>query len=91
VLAAINERSRPTYGRNLAWSSGRGDWGGLQFMPSSGPTYWRDANGRRHEGPLQPKVDAIFAAGRYLAPPAAEQGTQQAIFATTTRLVRPVP
>ena len=78
VLAGIN-RIETAFGTNLNVSTA-GAVGWMQFMPSTWKGYGVDANGDGRKDPYNP-VDAICAAARYLAPPAATTDLHNAIFA----------
>src|SRR3954451_13347263 len=78
ILAAINE-IETDYGRNLNVSTA-GAVGWMQFMPSTWKRYGVDAN---HAGRKDrfTRVDAIFAAARYLKAARADQDVRGAVFA----------
>jgi hypothetical protein len=78
VLAAINE-VETDYGNDLSVSTA-GAIGWMQFMPSTWLQYGVDALDAGYADPYNP-VDAIFAAGRYLAAAGASQNLRNAIFA----------
>jgi hypothetical protein len=78
VLAAINE-VETDYGNDLSVSTA-GAVGWMQFMPATWLQYGVDALDAGYADPYNP-VDAIFAAGRYLAAAGASQNLRNAIFA----------
>lgn len=77
VLAAINE-VETDYGNDLSVSTA-GAIGWMQFMPTTWLQYGVDALDAGYADPYNP-VDAIFAAGRYLAAAGASQNLRSAIF-----------
>jgi hypothetical protein len=78
VLAAINE-VETDYGNDQSVSTA-GAVGWMQFMPATWLQYGVDALDAGYADPYNP-VDAIFAAGRYLAAAGASQNLRSAIFA----------
>jgi hypothetical protein len=78
VLAAIN-RIETEFGTNLN-TSYAGAQGWMQFMPETWEAYGVDANGDRLKDPYNP-VDAICAAGNYLAASGYADDPSSAIFA----------
>ncbi len=77
VLAAINE-VETDYGNDLSVSTA-GAIGWMQFMPQTWLQYGVDALDAGYADPYNP-VDAIFAAGRYLAAAGASTNLRSAIF-----------
>jgi hypothetical protein len=77
VLAAINE-VETDYGNDQSVSTA-GAIGWMQFMPSTWLQYGVDALDAGYADPYNP-VDAIFAAGRYLAAAGASHDLRSAIF-----------
>ena len=77
VLAAINE-VETDYGNDLSVSTA-GAIGWMQFMPQTWLQYGVDALDAGYADPYNP-VDAIFAAGRYLAAAGASKNLRSAIF-----------
>jgi hypothetical protein len=78
ILAAINE-VETDYGNDQSVSTA-GAIGWMQFMPQTWLQYGVDALDAGYADPYNP-VDAIFAAGRYLAAAGASQNLRNAIFA----------
>lgn len=78
VLAAIN-RIETEFGTNVS-TSYAGAMGWMQFMPGTWEAYGVDANGDRLKDPYNP-VDAICAAGNYLAASGYAEDPRTAIFA----------
>jgi Transglycosylase SLT domain len=77
VLAAINE-VETDYGNDQSVSTA-GAVGWMQFMPATWLQYGVDALDAGYADPYNP-VDAIFAAGRYLAAAGASHNLRSAVF-----------